>query len=302
MARADERSDATAVGGKVAGALRGGSVDPTNACVVGWREVSEGLAVFRVACDEGRVPVFVPGQYAVLGVPRYAEPVSGEDLEKFAPGDPRWSHLIRREVSIASSADEGRWYEFTAVLIDDGKLTPRLWAAGEGGRVWLDDVVRGDFTLERMEAGRDLVLVASGTGVAPFVSMVKSYAGKGERGGRPWRRCVLLHGVRRAEDLAYLDELREIEGDDGAGFRYVPIVSQGGEDDGWKGLRGRVQGVLDGGVFEGVAGFGLEPAECEVYLCGNPGMIDDVEVLLEGRGFKRHTRKDTGNLHFERFW
>jgi ferredoxin--NADP+ reductase len=186
--------------------------------------------------------------------------------------------------------------EFFVVLIEEGKLTPRLWDIGVGGRLWMDSVVKGDFTLDSVPDGKDLVMFSTGTGIAPFVSMLRTF-----QGTQRWRRFVMVNGVRRVIDLGYRDELEQLAKDD-PNFCYIPLISRPTEEDNWSGLKGRIPILLESDRFLNCAGVDLDPEQCHVFLCGNPAMIDDMEALLIERGFKTHEADSPGNIHFERYW
>jgi len=203
---------------------------------------------------------------------------------------------IRRPYSIASSSRGVNYLEFLIILVERGRLTMRLWKVEQGGRLWVGDRVYGDFTLKGVPPNKDLVLVSTGTGVAPYMSMLRPYRGQGR-----WRRLVLINGVRKVRDLAYRAELEAAARDDPT-ITYIPLVPRAREPGEWPGLRGRVQFALEEQVYKRCVGAPLSPNDCHVYLCGNPRMIQDVERMLVPRGFRLHTRKAPGNLHYERYW
>jgi ferredoxin--NADP+ reductase len=232
--------------------------------------------------------VFEPGQFATLGLPA-PDPPAGA----LTPARPRRGpRLVRRAYSIASAPVNGQALEFFVAKVEDGKLTPRLWDLPVGGRLFMDERLRGEFTLAAIPPAADLLMVATGTGVAPFVSMVRAYRGKGR-----WRRCTLIYSARLAADLGYHEQLQAVEREDQS-FRYLPTVTREPADSPWRGARGRPQALLDPAKAPATLGFALDPARCHVLLCGNPAMIDEVAVLLGPLGFI----KDKGNLHFERYW
>ncbi len=265
----------------------GRTPDATNATLIAREDLTDTLSIVRVRPDSGRVPAFVPGQFVRLGVPRGPHPEIG-------PGGR--VRLIRRAYSIASSPLETAFLEFFVVRIDEGALTPRLWEIEPPGRLWMDEQAKGEFHLDLAPPGCNLVMVSTGTGIAPFVSMLRTFRGQGR-----WRRFILINGVRYACDLGYREELEAAARTD-ATVGYVPIASREPEGSRWTGLRGRVQSVLDDAVLERVAGVRLDPADCHVFLCGNPEMILSVQALLEARGFVTDDRNRPGNIHFERYW
>jgi len=113
--------------------------------------------------------------------------------------------MIRRAYSIASSANERDHLEFMVVHVTGGRLTDRLWPIHPGERMFMDEHIHGDFTMEGVPNGRTLVMISTGTGLAPYMSMLRTY-----RGTNRWRRLILIHGVRYAADLGYRSYLERI--------------------------------------------------------------------------------------------
>lgn len=249
----------------------------TNATLIYREDITEELAVMRVAPDSGEVAPFLAGQYGELAMP-----------------EPEDQRVTRRPYSIASAPSQRGYLEFFLVLVPDGEVTPKLWSLPIGGRLWLGPKIKGKFTLEGVPDGKDLIFISTGTGIAPFVSMIREYHGKNR-----WRRAVMIHCVRYSRDLAYRTELENLAASAGDVI-YLPTVTR--NDPTWDGHRGRVQGLLEPTNFLKFAGFELDPAQCQVFLCGNPEMIDTTQAQLEGIGFIQHSKKNPGNLHFERFW
>ena len=258
-----------------------------NATITFRKDFNDELFIIRVSPDEGQVPEFEPGQYAELAIPE--PPAEGESTEGR-------KKLVRRSYSIASSPAERDHLEFYIVKVEDGFLTPKLWSMKEGDRIWLGPKIKGKFTLDPVPPEKDLVMIATGTGLAPFLSMLKYY-----HGAKRWRRYVVLHGARYEQDLGYRDELMEWAEKHEDVF-YIPSTTREPEGSEWNGIRGRVQTILDSDLYEKAVGYPLAPEECQVFLCGNPAMIDTVQELLESKGFKIHKKKDPGNIHVERYW
>jgi ferredoxin--NADP+ reductase len=266
-----------------------------NATIVERRDLHEYLCVVRVRPDGGNLPEFEPGQFVSLGLlcderPEGAPRNGGRPLPRARV------RTVRRPYSIASPNRDVNYLEFLIVLVERGRLTTRLWRVEQGGRLWADDRIYGDFTLADVPPDKDLVLVATGTGIAPYMSMLRSYHGRGR-----WRRLVLINGVRAVHDLAYRGELEAAARDDPS-ITYIPLVSRARERAGWTGLRGRIQRALEDDVYEHHVGASLDPRNCHVFLCGNPQMIKDARKLLMPRGFRPHTKQEPGNLHYERYW
>lgn len=252
-------------------------VEWTNATLVERRDANARCMVVRVRPDAARVQPFVAGQFVQLGLPR-------PDGATTPDGRAR---LVKRSYSLASAPHEDGHWELCLAKVDAGQLTPRLFELRPGDRLWCDDAPKGHFTLERIPREAPLAMVATGTGIAPFVSMLRHL-----RHGGDHRPVAIVHGARDPSDLCYDAELRATE------CAYLPSCSRAGVD--WPGLRGRVQSVLE--RWDELVPWPLSPAGCHVLLCGNPAMIDEVRDLLLPRGFALDTAKASGTLHFERYW
>lgn len=284
--------------------------DAHNATLIERLHAHDDLAFFRIQYNDHDVPDFEPGQFATLGLPDTTPPDPDKPVR---PG--RGPKLIRRAYSIASPASQKDTLDFYIVRVDDGKLTPSLWDIQVGQTLFMNEKIGGHFCLptdhEREDgrgadgryptADKTLVMVGTGTGLAPFRSMYLTYrdaVGDDKR----WENFVLLDGCRNAADLGYYEELTKFAEQDDR-FQYLPTVTREAVDSSWPGHRGRVNALLEAQTFETTTGLPLDPATCEVFLCGNPQMIDQVEADLTQRGFQTNDRKHPeGNLHFERYW
>ncbi|MCB2211245.1 hypothetical protein KQI52_03930 [bacterium] len=144
-----------------------------------------------------------------------------------------------------------------------------------------------------------LIFIATGTGLAPYMSMLRDNEGSDP----PWASATLLHSVRHAEDLAYRDELDALATLDGFRFRYIPTVTRPRPETGWTGHIGRLQPLLEANRYaELTNGRSIRPEDTHIYLCGNPEMIQSLRETFEAQGFVRHTSNTPGNLHFESYW
>ncbi|HUG47164.1 MAG TPA: FAD-binding oxidoreductase [Candidatus Limnocylindria bacterium] len=220
-------------------------------------DLTESLAFFWVKYD-GEPVHFEPGQYLTIGVES-----SGK--------------LIQRPYSVASSPremDDG--YEYYVRLVTGGMFTPLLWRLDVGQGMSMKGP-KGKFVLEP-EDERTHVFISSGTGIAPFISMLKTLLNDGVP-----RRAVVLHGASYEHDLGYRELLEEWAGKGTYPLTYVPTVSRPGsaENSRWTGRVGRVEAIVPAVHDE----LGLTPDNSIAYICGNPDMISSVETTLLGRGF-----------------
>jgi ferredoxin--NADP+ reductase len=266
--------------------------DLCNATIIRIQSINHGLIILRVKPD-AELPPFKPGQYGVLGLPGSTPRVPFAEPEE-PPADPE--KIIKRAYSVASSSLQGEFLEFYVALVHTGALTPRLFALQEGNRIWLGPKIVGMFTLNDVPQGNDVVLVATGTGLAPYVSMLRS-----DYGFEDSHRTVVIHGARVSWDLGYLRDLTALAAR-WRGFHYLPIIDEHARDPEWPGRVGFVTDFFADGTVSHLLGHDLEPDRTSVFLCGNPLMIQGMEKLLGERGFKLHRRRDPGNIFVEKFW
>lgn len=184
--------------------------------------------------------------------------------------------------------------EFYGIVVPEGPLSPRLARLEPGERLFVGSNPAGFLVLSELPDARTLWLMATGTGIAPFVSML--------RADTPWQRfenVVLVHAVRHAQELVYRDDVERARERHGTRFRYVPIVSR---EDAAHALRGRIPALLRDARLEGAAGLELAPADSQVMLCGNPDMLKDTNAALAERGLRKNRRRSPGQITVESFW
>lgn len=265
-----------------------------NAIVVQNIEVSPGLEILRVVPDGWEFPDFTPGQFAVLGLPGSAPRCRVCDPEDEVR-DPQ--KLIKRAYSIASSSVTKEFLELYIVLVPSGALTPRLFNLAAGDHVWLSPKFSGLFTLEDVPEDKHIVLVSTGTGLAPYMSMLRTQLVCGGP-----RRSAVLHGARHSWDLGYRSELMTLRRIC-SNFTYVPVISRPNEEVAtWGGETGYIQDLWKRMPLERSWGFHPSPDDTHIFVCGNPGMIEDMVEILEGDGFKEHKKNAPGQIHVERYW
>jgi len=263
-----------------------------NATVIGREEINPQLVVLRVRPDEALFE-FKPGQFGVLGLLGGALRVA-EAAPEDVPTEP--DKLIRRAYSIASSSLERRYVEFYLTLITSGQLTPRLFALKHGDRIFLGPKASGVFTLDRVPPEKAVILIATGTGLAPYISMLRTMLVNDSQ-----RRFVVLHGARYGWDLGYRGELESLARLR-PNFTYIPSITRPDQDPHFQGRSGRIQTLIEQGVLEGESGVALDPARAEVFLCGNPEMVSIVKMMLEDKGFAAKNGEQPATIHVEEYW
>jgi ferredoxin--NADP+ reductase len=219
---------------------------------------------------------FTPGQYARLGLP------DGESL-------------IWRAYSITSTPDDAT-LEFYSIVVEGGQFSSRLDRLKVGDPIWLDRQVFGFMTETRFTDGEDLWMLATGTGVGPYISILRDSAA-----WQRWRHLVLVHCVRHPDELAYRDELAAMASAAApAGkLRLLQLVTRAGAG---VQLHGRITTLLQSGALEQAAGLPLNAEQSRVMLCGNPAMIEETRKLLHERGMRPVRRTNPGQFVTENYW
>ena len=266
--------------------------DELNATVTRYAEINHGLLVLQITPDFPLVE-FTAGQYAVLGLPSSA-PRIPYALEEDSPPVP--DKLIKRAYSISSSSRQGEYLEFYVALVHSGALTPRLFSLREGDRVWLGKKITGMFTLDDVRPGQDILFVATGTGLAPYLSMLRS-----DYNFDDGHKTVIVHGARVSWDLGHSRELTALASRWEL-FHYLPIIDEVDRDPGWNGRVGFVYEYFNDGTIPGLLGHDLNPQQTSVFLCGNPHMVEGMMTMLGDKGFTRHSRREPGNIFVEKYW
>lgn len=267
--------------------------DKYNATVVSKQALTPDLFILKVQPDKPQAP-FTSGQYVLLGLSSNIPRRDGSDSE-FKESKP--DRMVLRAYSLASCGLEPDLLEFYVSVVANGSLTPRLVQVKPGDRLMVGDKVRGFFTLDTVpKEHRTVVLAATGTGLAPYVSMMRNHA------LHPYPfRFVILHGAPKSWELGYLDELR-MRSRFLPRVTYVPSITRTKEDPWWKGESGRITRYFEDPQIKERLELEFDPAKTSVFLCGNPAMIHDVTKVLEPLGYTTYGTNKPGSLHTEEYW
>lgn len=211
---------------------------------------------------------FKPGQYVAFGLLDHD------------------SKVLERAFSIVSCPVEDE-LEFYIERVPGGALSPRLYELGVGDPVQMRKKAKGIFALDTVSGHTKHYLICTVTGVAPYVSMIRTLL-REETAGRPFGgTLVLMQGAATSDEFAYAREI-EAAAQKVSWLTYVPTISRPWEDPDWTGERGRVDDL----VRKYSDQLGLRPEETTGYLCGNPGMIVNARGILKRRGFGEKAIKE----------
>lgn len=264
-----------------------------NGIVTQVLQVSPIMKIFRIAPDGWELPDFKAGQFVALSLPGSA-PRCAEATEEFEPAEP--DKMIKRAYSIASSSQSKEFVEFYITLVHSGALTPRLFALKIGDKIGLGEKFVGMFTLDQVPDDKNIVLVATGTGVAPYMSMLRSDAL--HRKGT----ITVIHGAANSWDLGYSSELHLLQSIT-SNLKYVPTITEPQKEmTPWTGKVDFIQDMWNKGIMQETWGIKPTPDNTAVFLCGNPHMVADMTAALEKDGFSEWSRKNPeGQIHVEKF-
>ncbi|MCX9105274.1 ferredoxin--NADP reductase [Aeromonas veronii] len=186
------------------------------------------------------------------------------------------------------------YHEFYLVEIPSGELTPSLGSLQAGDTLLVQSQATGFLTLDEVPAGRDLWLLSTGTAIGPFLSMLAD----GEAFNR-FENLVLVHGVRKGEELSYQDLIASFAEQYGERFRYVPFVSREPWPDA---MAGRIPAAIANGQLQARVGVEFSPELSQVLICGNPEMVKETQQTLLVLGLAKNLRRAPGNISAENYW
>nr|WP_312535567.1 ferredoxin--NADP reductase [Moraxella sp. CTOTU47618] len=264
------------------------------------------LLSFKVTRPDGFK--FTAGQFVRLGI-------HGKDLQYFAQNhetklitsetqdyETKGQHVdldgyVFRAYSVASSPYD-EFIEFFSVVIPHGEFTSKVNHIQVGDSLLLNTTPFGYLTLARYQLPlpNDLWLLATGTGLAPFLSILKTIDV-----WQQYQRIILVYSARTSQELAYqaeIDAIKSIYGDNGAAFVFLPIVTREAD---YAGEKARIPNLILSGKLTELVGQKLDKERSHVMLCGNPQMVEDTKEALKSIGLTMN-RRGEGNIAVENYW
>lgn len=232
---------------------------------------TENLYSLKIDAD---IDTFVAGQFTSLALE-----IDGE--------------RIARPYSFLSAPGQ-QPLEFFFYTATGGVLSNAMLDLKAGDSIWLKKKANGFFTLSEVPNSKDLWMFGTGTGIAPFFSILKTE--------EPWERferVILVHGVRAEADLRYQELIENIQRDRPERFQFKAFVTR---EDVIGTCRGRIPAAIADGSLETVCAMELSPENSQIMLCGNPDMVKDTVAVLKERGFKKNRRRTPGQVTVENYW
>jgi ferredoxin--NADP+ reductase len=248
--------------------------------IVYRHEWNSHLLSIRIARDPGYQ--FVPGQFARIGL------ADGD-------GETTW-----RAYSIVSAPHEP-FLEFFLVVLPGGKFSARVAKLAVGEEILLEKPAQGFLTLDRFRDGADLWLIGTGTGLAPYISMLRE-----PTTWKKFQNIVIALSVREARDLAYVDEIEALAASHTAGEAKLHFVKSLTRDQtatpAANILHGRLTTLTESGALEANAELPFDFERSRFMLCGNPEMVEAMRTILKSRGFAMNRRLTPGHIIVENYW
>ncbi len=239
--------------------------------VVNLRQWTDELYSIQVEAD---VAPFTAGQFT-----RVALEIDGE--------------MVARPYSFVNGPDNPL-HEFYFILVKDGPLTHEMIKLKRGDTLFLAPRAAGFFILGEMPEADNLWMLATGTALGPFLSMLTT-----AEAWQRYRNIVLVHAVRTAAELTYGDEIRVLCEQNPQQLQFIPFVSREKTD---FAIRARIPVAIEDGRLEQRSGIRIAAADSQVMICGNPQMVKDTMAVLEARGLKKNRRREPGQITTEQYW
>ncbi len=206
--------------------------------------------------------------------------------------------IVWRAYSMVS-APHDEFLDFFSIVVPDGEFTSELSRLEVGDELLVDKQAFGFLTLDRFPDGRDLWLLATGTGIAPFLSILQDF-----EAWQRFERIILVYSVREARELAYQKLIAELPQRDyleglGPKLLYLPVVTRERVSGA---LHGRITTLIENGELERAADLQLTPEHSRIMLCGNPQMIEDTRAVLKARDLNLAMTRRPGQVAVENYW
>ncbi len=206
--------------------------------------------------------------------------------------------IVWRAYSMVS-APHDEFLDFFSIVVPDGEFTSELSRLQAGDELLVDKQAFGYLTLDRFPDGRDLWLLATGTGLAPFLSILQDF-----EAWQRFERIVLVYSVREARELAYQQLIHALPQRDyleglGDKLTYLPVVTR---EQVPEMLHGRITTLIENGELERAADLRFEPQHSRIMLCGNPQMIEDTRAILKARDLNLSLTRRPGQVAVENYW
>ena len=237
--------------------------------VIKKKQWNDRLFSLQIQCEFGH---FEPGQFV-----RVALDIDGE--------------RIARPYSLVNTADD-EYLEIYFNIVAEGPLTPKLAELEENDEIFVTDKANGFLTVAEIPESKYLWMLATGTGVGPFLSILKS-----DDVWQRFEKIILAYSVRDLSELSYQQQISSIKNQHNKQFEFVPFVTREKVE---AAMNQRITASLEDGSFEQRVGININE-DSHIMMCGNSAMISSVTECLQGRGLRKHRRREPGHITTEKY-
>ena len=199
---------------------------------------------------------------------------------------------VARPYSLVNKPDDD-FLEIYFNIVPEGPLSSKLAGLQVNDEIFVTDKANGFLTVEEVPECKHLWLLATGTGVGPFLSILKN-----KKVWQRFEKVVLGYSVRDISELSYQKQIDEIQNLHGDQFLFVPFITREKVEGA---MNQRIPQCLVDGSFEKRTGITINEKDSHIMMCGNSAMISSVSECLEARGLRKHRRREPGHITTEKY-
>lgn len=220
------------------------------------------------------------------------------DLQGFMPGQfvrvalDLNGERVARPYSLVNKPDDD-FLEIYFNIVPEGPLSSKLAELQVNDEIFVTDKANGFLTVEEVPECKHLWLLATGTGVGPFLSILKN-----KKVWQRFEKVVLGYSVRDVSELSYQKQIDEIQNLHGDQFLFVPFITREKVEGA---MNQRIPQCLVDGSLEKRTGVTINEKDSHIMMCGNSAMISSVSECLEARGLRKHRRREPGHITTEKY-
>lgn len=202
------------------------------------------------------------------------------------------NEIIARPYSLVNTPDDSI-LEIYFNIVPEGPLSPKLFELEAGDDILVAERAAGFLTVSEIPTSKNLWMMATGTAIGPFLSILK-----GDDVWRKFGQITLCYSVRTQQELAYLDNINQIAEQHAEQFSFIPLITR---EDADNALRERIPQSIANGNLESRAGTPISANDSHVMICGSTEMITEVSAILDSRGMRKHRRREAGHYTSEKY-
>ena len=198
---------------------------------------------------------------------------------------------VARPYSLVNTPDDD-FLEIYFNIVPEGPLSPKLAELNAGDEILVTDKANGFLTVDEVPECKHLWLLATGTGVGPFLSILKT-----DKVWQRFEKVVLGFSVRDTSELSYQETISDIEKNHAEQFTFVPFITR---EKVTNAMNCRIPDSIEDGSLEKRTGININQ-DSHIMMCGNSAMLTSVTECLEDRGLRKHRRREPGHITTEKY-